>query len=177
MLCQCERQKVGREAWIDAGDEDARITFSRSLFDALDVLVRDDLPRILQHTRRRSDDVDARTQERADVGHRLLQPDVTHRAVDDTLGLGGNDGVEIIGRHDARRDVQARQFTGVLADLRVRRHPDPRQLEALVENQLFQGEAAAVAGADERDANRHAVISFERMGCSMRAETQNWNRF
>ena len=29
-----ERQQVGGEARIDAGDEDARITFARSIFDA-----------------------------------------------------------------------------------------------------------------------------------------------
>ena len=113
---------------IDAGDEDARIAFSRSLFDAFDVLVGDHLPR----------DTAARpgaepttsmpaAQELADVGHRLLEPDVAHRAVDDAVGLGGDDRVEVVGGRDAgrrRRGRRARRRP--CRPSRRSRHPDRR---------------------------------------------------
>ena len=90
----------------------------------------------------------------ANVGHGLGQPGVAHRAVHDAVGFGRDDRVEVIGRGDAGRHAQPGQFACVLAHLGVRRHPDAGQVEARVVHQLLQREAAAVAGADERDADR-----------------------
>ena len=74
-------------------------------------------------------------------------------------------------------DVQAGEFACVLADLGVGGHPDAGQVEARVLDQLPQREAAAVAGADERDADRHPVPPQWCDALQYAGWTQNWNRF
>jgi hypothetical protein len=92
---QCEGQ-IGREPGIDTRHED-RITLLRSIFDAFDVLVRNQVPRVLHHPQSRADDVDAGHEDLANVGHGLGQPGVAHRAVHDAVGVGCDDRMEVVG--------------------------------------------------------------------------------
>ena len=116
-----ERDEVVDESGVDAGDEDTRITLLGSVFHAVDVLVGHHAPRVLQQPGRRPDDVDAGGQDAHDVGHRVGQPGVAHRAVDDAVGLGGQQGVEVVDGRDAGDgtvvQADAAQLAGVLAHL------------------------------------------------------------
>ena len=63
------------------------------------------------------------------VVERIGQPVVGQRGVDGAFGIGREDGVEVVGRRDARRSVEPGELCGVLARLGLRGDPDAGQLE------------------------------------------------
>ena len=75
-------------------------------------------------------------QDAHDVGHRVGQPGVAHGAVDDALGLGGEQGVEVVDGFDARHrpavQADAAQLSGVVAHLLRRGDTHTGQLELRV---------------------------------------------
>ena len=102
-------------AGIDAVDEQARITFLRSIFDRREQLLRKHLPRVLQEDRTTADDVDPGGQDAPVILERVGQPVVGHRGVDRALRAGGQHRIQIGGRGDPRRDIKAGKLSGVFA--------------------------------------------------------------
>ena len=181
-----ERDQVVGEPGIHSGDEQARISLLRNLFERSDVLVRQDLPGVLQRHRSGADDVDAAGQDAAHVLHRPAHPVIRHRAVDGAVGLGRQQRLQVIRGGDSGRNIQSGKLTRVPAHLGFRRHAHAGEFELRIGDEPDQCQASDISGADVGDADGHGVSPHEvwsgdtvTSGCmpSERIAERYWNRF
>lgn len=163
---QGKRQEVVDEPRVDTGDEDARVPLLGSALHPGNVFVGDNAPGVLRQAGRRAHDIAAGRQDAHHVRHCVGQPGVSHRAVDDALGRGGQHRIQIVDRRDPGLDTHPGEVAGVTAHLLGRGYTHRGQLERRVGHQLAQGQPPDVSGSDVSNPDRHGVSSIPPQRCN-----------
>ena len=175
---QRQRQPVVGEAGIDAVDVQRRTACLARLLHTLGHVLGRTRGELQEHRSAR-DDVDASGEQLLEVGDRLHETVVGHRAVDDAVGLEREDLVDVVGGEDAEVLAESGELTRVLADLVRVGHPEADELEIGSGVDAGEGVATDIAGApldNAQLAHSGAPRSgkpMSRLGWSMPPSTSN----